>query len=192
MKSNIESVYRENTGDRVLQGDIFNNLSIPIFSDNELNLIESYYSVVLSQDCDLNQDYDAWNAFKDNDNIESINNKRIPSILLCPAYPANQVREGVNLEFLDLPMSKISHPSKTPWKKIIQNETPRYHFLSGVNDFEIPDLVLDFKRYYTVSRDYLYSVYDDFYVASLNELYREDLSLRFSNYFSRVGLPNLE
>lgn len=92
MKSNIESVYRKNTGDRVLQGDIFNNLSIPIFSNNELNLVESFYSVVLSQDCDLNQDYDAWNAFKDNGNIESINNKRIPSILLCPAYPANRVR----------------------------------------------------------------------------------------------------
>ncbi len=150
MKSNIKSIYRKNNGNRVLQGDILNNILIPIFDNNKLNFVESYYSVVLSQDCDLNQDYVARNDFKDKkfnngDKIKSINNKLIPSILLCPTYPADQLRDGIHLQFLDLPMSKISKPGKTPWKKIIQNETPRYHFLHGSDDFKIPNIVLDFK-----------------------------------------------
>lgn len=88
-------------------------------------------------------------------------------------------------------MSKISKPGKTPWKKICQNETPRYHYLNRYEPFEIPDLVLDFKRYYTVSREYLYDIYNEVYLASLGGLYREDLSQRFANYLSRIGLPEL-
>ena len=47
MKSNIKSIYRKNNGNRVLQGDILNNILIPIFDNNKLNFVESYYSVVL-------------------------------------------------------------------------------------------------------------------------------------------------
>lgn len=193
MESSITSLYRKSNVDRVLQGDVLTNLKIPIFENNTLKLVESSYSIVLSQDCDLNQDFNAKNELKlieDNlDRIPSLNNKFLPSILLCPAYPADQLREGIHLQFLELTLSKISNPKKTPWKRVVQNETSRYHFLHKSENLEIPDLVLDFKRYYTVSRDYLYSVYDDVYLVSLNELYHEDLSQRFSNYLSRVGLP---
>lgn len=151
--------------------------------------------IVLSQDCDLNQDYNARNESKcidgNLDKLQSLNNKFLPSVLLCPAYPADQLREGIHLQFLNLPMSKISKPGKTPWKKICQNETPRYHYLNRYEHFEIPDLVLDFKRYYTVSREYLYDIYNEVYLASLGGLYREDLSQRFANYLSRIGLPEL-
>ena len=147
--------------------------------------------IVLSQDCDLNQDYNARNESKcidgNLDKLQSLNNKFLPSVLLCPAYPADQLREGIHLQFLNLPMSKISKPGKTPWKKICQNETPRYHYLNRYEPFEIPDLVLDFKRYYTVSREYLYDIYNEVYLASLGGLYREDLSQRFANYLSRIG-----
>ncbi|WP_292474386.1 hypothetical protein [Methanosphaera sp.] len=53
----------------------------------------------------------------------------------------------------------------------------------------ISPIVFDFKRYYTVSTSYIYSVFSDYYLISLNELYRENLSSRFANYLSRMGLP---
>lgn len=190
MKSNIESIYRLNDSNRVLQGDILKDLDVPIYNQ-ELELQTLDFGVILSQDCDLNQDYTSRNEIsrtKDKSN-PSLNNKIIPSILICPAYPAEQLRQGNHLDAIDMPMVKISNPRKTPWKKIIKNETPRYHYLNESEEFEMPELVLDFKRYYSVSRDYLYAIYPKCYLASLNELYREDLTNRFHHYHSRVGLP---
>lgn len=121
--------------------------------------------------------------------ISSFYNKMIPSILLSPAYPSDSLREGNHLNFLDLEMTKIGKKKDTRWKILVQNETPRYHYLLESNDLEVPSLVLDFKRYYTLSRKYLYSIYKDVYYLSLKELYREDLSDRFFNFQSRIGLP---
>lgn len=69
------------------------------------------------------------------------------------------VKARNHLNSINMPMVKISGSKKTPWKKIIQNETPRYHYLKKSEKFEIPELVLDFKRYYSISREYLYSIY---------------------------------
>ena len=193
MKSSITTYYRKNNTERVLQGDILKDISIPIFKDS-LEMVDVEYCAVLSQDCDLNQDYNAQKAYREQDfdgnsmNNPSLNGKIIPSILLCPAYPAEQLRTGTHLQHLNIPMNQISKPKQTLWRKIEQNEIPRYHHLEGMEIFE-SDLVLDFKRYYCVSRDYFYSIYPKHYFISLNELYREDLSLRFSNYQSRIGLP---
>ena len=113
----------------------------------------------------------------------------MPSILLSPAYPADKLREGIHLEFIGMDMSKIGKTKSSNWRKIIQNETPRYHYLDKFDEIGLIDLVIDFKRYYTLPRQYLYSIREDSYLISLNELYREDLSNRFSNYLSRIGLP---
>lgn len=193
MKSAINSQYRKNTTKRILQGDILKDVEIPIF-DGDLNIVNADYAAILSQDCDLNQDFNSREEYLKrnlkNNNNPSLNSKMIPSILLCPAYPAEQLREGNHLSSIGLPMNKISNPKKTPWKNILNNETPRYHYLAETHDeIEMPELILDFKRYYSVSRDYLYSIYSDCYCISLNELYREDLSNRFYNYHSRIGLP---
>lgn len=198
MDSNIISLYHKNDSNRILQGDLLNDVKLPIAVPGKLEIIESNYLVVLSQDCDLNQDYGARLEIKNididenPDKFSSLNNKLIPSVLLCPAYPAEQLRMGEHLQFLQLKLPVISKSTKTPWKKICQNETPRYHFLHEYEPFEIPDLVIDFKRFYTVSTEYLYNNYSNVYFASLNALYRENLSQRFANYLSRIGLPDLE
>ncbi len=78
------------------------------------------YGVVLSQDCDLNQDYNSRKEITDISNNQDnlyLNNKMIPSILICPAYLAEQLRKGTHLKSLNLPMIKISNSKKTPWKK---------------------------------------------------------------------------
>lgn len=138
MNSNIDSIYRLNDSDRVLQGDILKDLDVPIYN-KELKLNKLKFGVILSQDCDLNQDYNSRNEIsKTNDKSNpSLNNKILPSILICPAYPAEQLRQGNHLDALDIPMVKISNPKKTPWKKIIQNETPRYHYLNKSKEFNM-------------------------------------------------------
>ena len=113
----------------------------------------------------------------------------IPSILLSPAYPAEQLRKGNHLNFLNLKMTNIGKTKSTSWRNVIHNDNPRFHFLNGSNEFDLPDLVIDFKRHYSLSRNYIYSIYEDTYNCSLNELYREDLSNRFCNFISRIGLP---
>ncbi len=188
-------MYRKNNSGRISQGDILKDVELLIREEDDFNIIKTPYSVVLSQDCDLNQDYDS------HYNIQSINfeespkkissffNKMIPSILLAPAYPDNQLRQGTHLEYIGLEMSKIGKRKDTRWKVLTQNETPRYHFLEKSEEFNLPNLVLDFKRFYSLSRNYMYEIFPDCYQASLNELYRENLSDRFFNYHSRIGLP---
>lgn len=82
MNSNIDSIYRLNDSDRVLQGDILKDLDVPIYN-KELKLNKLKFGVILSQDCDLNQDYNSRNEIsKTNDKSNpSLNNKILPSIL---------------------------------------------------------------------------------------------------------------
>lgn len=194
MQSNVIYPYRYNKSDRILQGDIFTDVEIPIVNNKQLKFIKSPYLIVLTQDCDLNQDFNSRtdiqkiNFDESEKEPSSFNNRMIPSILLCPAYPADKLREGNHLEILDIEMSRIKKKS-SDWKRITQNETPRYHYLKKYEKIGLPDLVLDFKRYYTLSQEYLYSIRENTYHISLNELYREDLSTRFCNYLSRIGLP---
>ncbi|WP_410320021.1 hypothetical protein [Methanobrevibacter sp.] len=189
-----EIYYKKNNPLRISQGDLLTNVKIPILK-KELDIVISPYLIVLSQDCDLNQDFDAHNQIKtinfdeSNKKISSFYNKMIPSIVVVPAYPADNLREGTHLNFLDLEMTKIGKEKDTRWKILIQNETPRYHYLGGSENLDIINLALDFKRYYTLSREYLYSVFPECYFLSLKELYREDLSHRFFNFQSRIGLP---
>ncbi|MDR3291752.1 MAG: hypothetical protein LBT10_06360 [Methanobrevibacter sp.] len=200
MKSSVKSVCRYSSGKRVYQGDIYRDLRIIDYDydNNEEGIfeLEIPYLIVLSQDCDLQQDYDSGEKYtqledKENeDKLRSIHDKFIPSVLLCPAFPAEQVRVGIHLKnYNNLLMDSKGSENKSKWKNILQNETPRYHFIIGDTNLQVPELVLDFKRYYTVPKKYFYDKFENYYLASLNELYREELSRRFTNYLSRIGLP---
>ena len=79
----------------------------------------------------------------------------------------------------------------TRWNLINNNEIPRYHHLDRYDDYNIPDLIIDFKHYYTVQRMRLYEEVSQTYLATVNELFRESLSQRFAQYLSRIGLPDL-
>jgi len=116
------------------------------------------------------------------------------SILISPAFPSNKLREGTHLSEND----KVLRINSKNWKIIQQNNNPRYHFLKESllidqykNEKIITSLALDFKSYFTISRDFLYSQFKEHYIASLNELFRESLSARFSHFLSRIGLPEL-
>lgn len=200
MQSNINSQYRKNDTSRILQGDILTNFQLPLYNSLKegFESIDFSYGVIITQDCDLNQDFNKYMDFKSKNGTEKFNesaqrsiyDKMIPSILICPGYPADQVRIGEHLNKLGFKMQSFGKISKTPWQKTIQNQNPRYHYLKSIEEFEMLDIVFDFKRYYTCEIAYIYSIYKKCYSISLNELYRENLCIRFHNFQSRIGTPN--
>lgn len=139
------------------------------------------YCVLLSQDCDLEHDYN-------NRSNESAKNhdKYLPSLLLSPAYPAEQFKAGEHLKAFEL---KMTVQTTGQWEKIKGNQLYRYHYLPGRLDFQVPELVVDFKHFFTVPRETFYRRFKPNYLASIDELFREDFSNRFAYYLSRIGLP---
>lgn len=143
------------------------------------------YCVVLTQECDLEQDFSNRNS---PEKFARSQDKIVPSLLFCPAFPAEQLRAGAHLR--DIPMERIN---SADWKRVSQNNNYRYHFLPEFKDAQVPDLVIDFKRYFTVPREVAYrETFRKAWLASLADLFREHLSSRFAHYLSRIGLPEPE
>jgi hypothetical protein len=186
--SKIDAIYFKHDLKRLLQGDILRDYKITEINEDEdeLNVQEKLldYAVVITQDCDLEQDYK-----NRHDTNSQDHDKYLQSILLCSAYPAEKLREGIHLEKFDLKMKRID--SKR-WQQLNNNNLYRYHYLFSYPDLQVPDLVIDFKHYFTVPIDILYKKsLKRHYIATIAELLREDLSNRFSQYLSRIGLPDL-
>ncbi|MGB7533969.1 MAG: hypothetical protein WA977_13505 [Halobacteriota archaeon] len=173
----------------ISQGDIFQNFDYVRWAELieekiEIDKIEIPFFVVLTQSCDLEQD------FKDrNKSVNVKRDKYIQSILVCPAYFVDSVRTGKHLEAFDLIMEKYNSER---WNIIKKNNNERYHFLERNDELGLPDLVIDFKQYYTIPTHILYRLYENHFVGSLKPLFRENISHRFAFYLSRIGLPKIK
>jgi len=186
MRLNVDTCYIKHKEKRVCQGDIFRdikyNLSTEI-KDNAIvvNEMTIPYLIILSQECDLDWD------FKYRSDIKyDTHDKYLQSILVSPAYLAEKVKEGTHLEDLQLKMQ--SYTSRK-WSDIKSNQNIRYHYLQDEDRLKIPELVIDFKHYYTIPRDFFYKEFFGNYVGTLDQMFREHLSQRFAHYLSRIGLP---
>lgn len=198
LSSNISSRYRMNNVHRIVQGDIFKDVDvldweIDTNDINKFNSIKRHYPyiVVLTQDCDLLWDFRNWmknNIPTPDTEGTKKRDKYLQSILVSPAYYYEQFKNGDHLGVGK--MEKIN--SETKLNNIKNNTEPRYHYLNADATKQIPELVIDFKHYYSIPIFYLYHYYAKWYVASLNELFRESLSQRFSFFLSRVGLPEIQ
>ncbi len=181
-------MYIKKSERRISQGDILENFDYQFFKvlNDEFheNSITFSFVIVLTQDCDLEWDYKTRDKLPETSN----NDKHLQSILICPGYLAEQVREGTHLSELGFRMQSWN---STLWGPIKKNQNERFHFLEADARNDMPDLVLDFKRFYTISREEIYAVYKTKYKISVNTLFREDISQRFANYLSRIGLPSL-
>lgn len=188
--SEVNSRYARCTRDRLFQGDILRDIEVlarthsTVTGDDDPHLDISTrllpYVVVLTQDCDLDQDYSAHQNANRRDN-----DKFLLSVLICPAYPAALVKDGKHLE--DHQMQILN---SNLWKPVKSNHNSRYHFLEADNQLQVPEVVLDFKQYFTVSRDEIYEQgFGTNYVATINTLFRESLSRRFAEYLTRIALP---
>lgn len=179
--------------ERISQGDIIKNVDyIENIKEEEgnlsISLINFPYIIVLTQDCDLDEDF----LFRKNSS--SYHDKLLISVLVAPIYNAEQVCRGEHLNKIDRNMQKIDKESKkgkptTRYKSLTENEIPRYHYLEFPGNIDVVNSIIDFKHYFSVNIEYLENKKKEGFVCQVSELYRERISQRFSSYLSRIGLP---
>jgi hypothetical protein len=169
---------------RLAQGEIISNLvhvhvEVQSLGTPAMRVVQRLHphSIVLSQACELDQDY----LSRQGDASED---KKIPCILFCEVGLASGLKSRViKSDF---------------WKRISQNNDERYHFFEGVHpelDAEqvgLPELGVDFKRLFAVPTDEVYwrlNAGEAQRRCSLDSPYLEHFCRRFTNFLSRVALP---
>jgi hypothetical protein len=186
LKSKISYLFETHNCERICQGDILRDVKyLNVLLNGEVQEFYFLYVIVISQDCDLEQ----FQAKLGNQQIGSHFNQYLPNILLIPAYPAQLMREGNHLKDI----YGITHEriNTDKWKIVKSNNNERYHYFKGYSELQVPDLVCDFKHFFTIDFETTIEQYKSTYLATINELFHESLSQRFSNYLSRIGLPVL-
>lgn len=180
----ITTKYKDwKTAGRLVQGDIYQNLKfvmgIKTPSILDITDVSLRYAVILTQDCDLSSHQRAIDSGK------TANRAILPSVLVCPAYPFEQFFKGEHLE------GKQLGTLEEKKDRIRENEkVKRYHYIESDQGSGLTDLVVDFKHFYTISYDILVDARESSYITTINELYRENLSQRFAQFLSRIGLPD--
>jgi hypothetical protein len=175
---------------RISQGDVYKDIEYIEYAFEkdgavEISKILFPLVVVLTQDCDLAQDSEFRTA------SDKTKDKVLFSVLVAPMYNADDVFNGTHLDDLyekDNSMAPIAR-NKSPGKFLMQNERCRYHYLEFPGEITIVPIIIDFKHYFSININQLISCRKEHFVCRLSELYREDLSLRFANFLSRIGLP---
>lgn len=168
---------------RIAQGDLFEDLELieKIETTGSILTIEKIsfpYTICLNQECDLLNDY---NNSKNKDS-------GLIHLAFAPAFNFDQFLQGVHWGKL----FEQNNPQKrtdTIIKKIMDNEIPRYHYLLFDGN-DLPELIVDFKHFFSINRKDVYQQIGK-RVCSINDLYRETINQRFSNYISRIGLPDV-
>jgi hypothetical protein len=137
--------------------------------------------MVLSQDCDLEQNYRQrqQHVWSESD---------LPSILLCPAFPAEELRQRLGSQ-------KIN---SARWSTIRNNKDDRYAYLAEVSAGSDgagtghPAILMDLTSCFTVRTPEIYRQVRSSQArprCRLETPWREHLQLRFANYLARIGLP---
>ena len=178
--------------ERVSQGDLIKDVEFIEYAiekngNIEVSKINFPLIIVLTQDCDLNQDH----MFRKSDPPKSTHDKQLMSVLVAPIYNVEHFYDGKHLSEIGLNMEPFEkRPSKTKNKLFIANEIPRYHHLRFPDDVPLVESVIDFKHYFSVNVLYIEKLKKTNFVGKVSELYREDISHRFSAFLSRIGLPD--
>lgn len=177
---------------RVRQGDVFPNVPYyesyrEIDGEFELTMFEFPYVVVLTQDCDLEQNKDERDRCQ-NVQDNSKQDKHLISVIVAPLYNAEHIFSGTHLSEIGISSQQFS---SKPKGLVQTNQNARYHYIEFENSVLVPNSVVDFKHYFSVSLKWLEGGLNR-RLCGLEPLYREHLSQRYSNYLSRIGLPDHE
>lgn len=179
-------------GDRVRQGDIYTN--IPYYEsyketsgEFELSVFEFPFVLVLTQDCDLEQNKTNRTKVDSSPKDTIALDKHLISVIVVPLYNSEHLLSGEHLDLIGIKTQKYN----TEQKNLIKtNQNQRYHYIEFGDEVSIPNSVVDFKHYFTASLDYLENNSKN-YICGISPIYRELISQRFSNYLSRIGLPEI-
>jgi hypothetical protein len=171
------------------QGEILSGLRciVPLpgsaFGELKADIIEYRYAVILSQDCDLLQDFDARSEGAEGQAV-ILERRKLINVLFCDAIPVDELQGRIN--------------DGRVWKAALQNKNERYQFLRTVTPEEdarregIPSgLGIDFKRYFSLTVEDTYAQVKQLKNrrAVLQTPYAEHLSVRFFQYQLRIPLP---
>ena len=175
---------------RIHQCDIFRN--VPFYESYsekdggfELSVLEFPFAIVLTQECDLEQNVKERTTCSDADATIKKYDKFLVSLLCAPLYNAEHLFSGDHLSVLNISAERKSSDQKSYIKS---NREPRYHYIEFNGGIEIVPSVIDFKHYFSLSLLYLESNMKK-RICSIKPIFRELISQRFSNYLSRIGLP---
>ncbi len=169
------------------QGEILSNVQqinlttvVGLTERPRLSITTHPYLFILTQDCDLKQDFRVrFPQLKESD-------KLIPNVLFCEVATAEQL------------FGIIRQTNKKLWNRIKINKDERYHFLQKVEpgcdrlNEGLPELAIDFKRCLTLPAEEVYrriEIGEAKRRRVLSSPYLEHLSSRFAYYLSRVALP---
>lgn len=150
----------------------------------EANPVKHPYAIIVSQDCDLEQDFNYRFGKKGNQRNE------LPSVVLCQA-------EDID-EFIKSDLYRSLFKSSTFEGNFKKNNEFRYHFIQEVpsklsaTDERVPELGIDFKRYFGMPTA---DIYHQIRLGQtqrstvLESPYRDHFSQRFYNFNNRIALP---
>ena len=193
--------------DLICQGDIFQDVKYSFIGsddENELRIVEySFpYAIILSQSCDITHYCKL---------VKSLNGKTskiMMSILMCPIYNIESMKNcehtseivsnlsAFNSKKIDSKIEKDLTSFCTRVREVAENDSHyRFHILNVLDDHKKFELlsnhVIDFKHYFCVPIVYLLSNIDN-RICRLDTIFSEQITLKFSNYLSRVGIPDEE
>lgn len=114
---------------------------------------------------------------------------KVDVMLFADCVPLREIKA-----FIDWQKNK-DDPSTKYINKLLDmltNNKERYFFLPGI--FNIPDLIVDYQKTMTLESEKFYRLAGEgklVCIASLDSPYCESLLSRFSRYFGRLGVPDL-
>jgi len=171
------------------QGEIINNLvelklqipketTIEAIGEPKFDPIGHPYVIVVSQGCDLEQDYKARLGAVADD-------KLLTHVLVCALFTQDELRNRNKIKS-DL------------WKRVRQNQDERYHYLieAPIKDAEnnLPELIADFKTNFSLPTEFVYWLISTKQVTREGALcspYLEDFMHRLYSFLGRVATPEL-
>jgi hypothetical protein len=170
------------------QGEILTNVVqyCPVMSDSSdegisFTRIIHPYAIVITQDCDLDWDYEARNEGSGR------TAKLLNSVILCEIDTARAVRDNKDV------MS-----ASAEWNLVKSQRHERFYFFEKVpvecelGQMGLPELTADFKKVFGVNSEDLYRQIDLDIAkrrAVLSSPYLEHFSRRYYGFHGRVALP---
>lgn len=136
------------------------------------------YTIIVSQDCDLEQDYRARTGQIPDD-------KLVTHVLVCALFTQDEFRNR-------------SRIGSDLWKRVRQNQDERYHYLieATIRDTEnnLPELIADFKTVFSLPTEFVYWLLSTEQATRRGALcspYLEDFMHRLYSFLGRVATPEI-
>ena len=177
----------------ICQGDVYKNVRFNYIDSDDgesINVLEYEfpYAIIISQACDVI----GMEKLLVEKNGKAT--KFMPSILLCPIYDKAMAKKGEHIKDilteLSIHIDEEGTYQTDDYKVALRDWHYRFHALTisiGKNPV-FQDAIVDFKHYFTLPMRYLVEHKSD-RILHLDDLYAEQITLKFATYLSRVAIP---